>query len=74
MRKPAKWHVCPSEDSDQPGDSVGSSGPKLSLRTVKTLIRLGGCDQSSMGAKLILLVFSGGSSNVVNNVKPGISQ
>ena len=66
MTKPTKW-VCASIDSDQPDRSLHcpheeTSGPKLPIkRTVKTLIRLGGCpgcSESLLGAHATLLVLS----------------
>ena len=75
MTKPTKWHA-PSEYSDQPEHPpslirVFAVGVKKAWslatlwRTAKTLIRLGWCpgwSESSLGAQVILLVLSCGSS------------
>ena len=47
------------------------------MRTAKTLIRLGRCpvwSESSLGAKVILLVLSWGGSNYVKSAKSNISK
>ena len=76
--KTNKMICAPSEDSDQPNQSLRcpheeSVGPQLLIeRTAKTLIRLGGCpgwSESLPGAQVILLVLSWGSSNKFKSLR-----
>ena len=76
--KTNKMICVPSEDSDQPGHpsslirvftvcSMGSGWPNVSSCGQRRLIRLGRCpgwSESSLGAEVILLVLSWGSSTV----------
>ena len=73
MTKPTKWHLHPaSTQSDQslrcPNEETLS--PQLPTeRTAKTLTRLGGCSgwfESSLGAKVILLILSWGGSIITS--------
>ena len=82
--KTNKMACAPSEDSDLPGHpnklislrcpSEEALGPWLSFqRTVKTLIRLGGCpgwSEPSLGAYAISLVLSWGDSHVLTSRMP----
>ena len=66
--KTNKMTCAPSEDSDQPGHPPSQwvpEDPMFFMRTAKNLIRLGGCpgwSESSLGAEVILLVWSYGGS------------
>ena len=70
MTKPIKWQTDPSAQSDQrlhcPHEET--YGPFFLIEHIaKTLIRLGGCpgwSESSLGAKIILLVLSCCGSNL----------
>ena len=84
MTKPSK-ECAPSKDSDQRGHppslirafAVRCMGSQaVFMRTVKTLIRLGGCSglsESLLGAQVILLVLSCCGSNGLHLAKTQVS-